>query len=154
MFGLDYNTSERALYRLFDKYGRVERIKLVTDPRTGKSRGFAFVYFERTDDAEMAKERLHGTDLDGAAIRVEYSISTREHQPTPGVYMGAPKRGYGGGYGGGGSGGGGGGRYYDDYYDDYYNQAPLPPPHSSKHRSRSRSRSYDRRRRSYSRDYN
>lgn len=164
VFGLDYNTSERTLHRAFDKYGRVDRIKLVTDPRTGKSRGFAFIYFDRVEDAEMAKERLHGTDLDGSAIRVEYSISSREHQATPGVYMGGGppppppppphhrRGGYGGGYDGPRGGhydGPRGSRYYDDYYDDYYNQPPppphIPPPASSKHRSRSRSRSYERR---------
>lgn len=89
VFGLSYHTSERALYRLFDKYGRVDRVKIVTDPRTSRSRGFAFVYFGRVQDAVAARERVHGLELDGASIRVEFSISNREHQPTPGVYMGS-----------------------------------------------------------------
>lgn len=132
VFGLSFHTSERALFRVFDKYGRVERIKLVTDARTNRSRGFAFVYFERVDEAIEAKEQLHGSELDGSAIRVEFSISNREHNPTPGVYMGAPRRNYGGyGYD----------RYFEDYYGDYYYQRPPP---STRSRSRSRSRSYER----------
>jgi transformer-2 protein len=88
VFGLNFQTDDRDLRRVFEKYGRVDKIKLVTDPRTGRSRGFAFVYMSQVDDAEEAKERVHGTDIDGSYVRCEYSISNREHNPTPGVYMG------------------------------------------------------------------
>lgn len=88
IFGLSFQTDDRDLKRVFEKYGRIDKVKLVTDPRTGRSRGFAFVYMSEVEDAEEAKERVHGSVIDGNHVRCEYSISNREHHPTPGVYMG------------------------------------------------------------------
>lgn len=85
---MSFQTDDRDIKRVFEKYGRVDKVKLVTDPRTGRSRGFAFVYMANVDDAEEAKERVHGSEVDGNHVRCEYSISNREHNPTPGVYMG------------------------------------------------------------------
>ena len=42
------------------------------------------------EDAKAAKEECCGMDIDGRKIRVDYSITTRAHTPTPGVYMGRP----------------------------------------------------------------
>lgn len=129
IFGLNFQTDDRDLKRIFEKYGRLDKVKLVTDPRTGRSRGFAFVYFQQVEDAEEAKDRIHGSEIDGNHVRCEFSISNREHNPTPGIYMGrrtATSR-------------------YDDR-DDYHRRGGYGS------RSRSRSRSYERRRRSYSND--
>jgi len=102
---------------LFEKYGDVDSCQIVYDHATGRSRGFAFIYMMNVRDAEDAKEKLSGAELDGRRIRVDYSITQRAHTPTPGVYMGQSSgrsSGYrgsnyrsdyrsGGGYGGGGS---------------------------------------------------
>ena len=58
--------------------------------QTGRSRGFGFVYFDNREDAEEAKERANGMELDGRRIRVDFSITKRPHTPTPGVYVGRP----------------------------------------------------------------
>lgn len=58
--------------------------------QTGRSRGFAFCYFESTEDAKIAKEQCSGMEFDGRHIRVDYSITQRAHTPTPGIYMGKP----------------------------------------------------------------
>lgn len=92
VFGLSTYTTESTIQRAFDAYGRVERVKLVTDPRTNRSRGFGFIYFNRAEDASVALQNMHKTELDGHVIRVDFSISSREHQPTPGVYMGSSLR--------------------------------------------------------------
>ncbi|WFC93617.1 hypothetical protein MBRA1_000238 [Malassezia brasiliensis] len=46
---LSYATTERELRREFDRYGPIERIEIVRD-RNGKSRGYAFILFERERD--------------------------------------------------------------------------------------------------------
>ena len=153
VFGLSLQTDERDVRRVFEKYGRLDKVKLVTDPRvslivnrqlererernkifilnqTNKSRGFAFIYFDKVNDAQDAKENLHGYEVDGHHIRVEYSISNKEHNPTPGVYMG---RSYRDSYRG-----GGGGRYDDRRDYDYGRRGS-----SRRYSSRSRSRSYE-----------
>jgi transformer-2 protein len=130
VFGLHFQTDERDLRRLFERYGRVDKVKLVTDPRTNRSRGFSFIYFANVEDAEEAKDKVHGMELDGNHLRVEYSISNREHNPTPGVYMGRRN----------------GGRDDDDE-DDYRHGSGGGRKRArydqSRSRSRSRSRSYE-----------
>jgi len=108
VFGLSLYTTERELDKEFGKYGPIERTQVVLDGHSGRSRGFAFVYFEAVEDATEAKEALNGIEMDGRKIRVDYSITKRAHTPTPGMYMGrptgreerrGPERGYrGGGY--------------------------------------------------------
>lgn len=43
---------------------------------------------------KKAKERAAGMELDGARIRVDFSITERAHTPTPGIYLGKPSRRY------------------------------------------------------------
>ncbi|KAG8178276.1 hypothetical protein JTE90_015686 [Oedothorax gibbosus] len=138
VFGLSLYTQERELRDVFGKYGPIEDVQVVYDAQSGRSRGFAFVYFEETEDSKMAKERCNGTEIDGRKIRVDYSITKRAHTPTPGIYMGKPTYPkYGGHREGGGSSGGGGGGGGSGYRNH------SPSPYYSKHRySRSRSRSF------------
>uniref|UniRef100_A0A673I9Y7 Transformer-2 protein homolog alpha n=1 Tax=Sinocyclocheilus rhinocerous TaxID=307959 RepID=A0A673I9Y7_9TELE len=148
VFGLSLYTTERDLREVFSRYGPLAGVNVVYDQRTGRSRGFAFVYFEHIDDAKEAMERANGMELDGRRIRVDYSITKRPHTPTPGIYMGRPT------HNGGGSSSSGGRRRdscYDrgyeryDRYDEYdcrYSRRRSPSPYYSRYRSRSRSRSY------------
>ncbi|XP_068944821.1 transformer-2 protein homolog alpha isoform X3 [Petaurus breviceps papuanus] len=77
VFGLSLYTTERDLREVFSRYGPLSGVNVVYDQRTGRSRGFAFVYFERIDDSKEAMERANGMELDGRRIRVDYSITKR-----------------------------------------------------------------------------
>merc|ERR1719210_1507953 len=101
VFGLSLYTTERELEKEFSKFGPLEKVTVVLDGKTGRSRGFAFVYYESQEDAKAAKEAMCDQEIDGRRIRVDFSITKRAHTPTPGVYMGRPT------YRGGGGGGGG-----------------------------------------------
>ncbi|XP_072268616.1 transformer-2 protein homolog alpha [Pyxicephalus adspersus] len=145
VFGLSLYTTERDLREVFSRYGPLSGVNVVYDQRTGRSRGFAFVYFERIDDSKAAMEHANGMELDGRRIRVDYSITKRAHTPTPGIYMGRPTHNsgrrrdyYDRGYE----------RSYDRYeeYDYRYSRRRSPSPYYSRYRSRSRSRSYSPRR--------
>jgi cold-inducible RNA-binding protein len=67
---LSFGTTEDTLRSMFDSYGAVQRVNIVTDRDTGQARGFAFV--EMTVDAEgnAAINGLNGRDLDGRALNV------------------------------------------------------------------------------------
>lgn len=56
--------------------------------QTGKSRGYAFIYYKHLKSAIDAKESCSGMEIDGRRIRVDYSITSRPHEPTPGEYKG------------------------------------------------------------------
>ncbi|KAH8234471.1 hypothetical protein KR038_010836, partial [Drosophila bunnanda] len=94
VFGLNTNTTQHKVRELFNKFGPIERIQMVIDAHTQRSRGFCFIYFENLKDAKVAKDACSGIDVDGRRIRVDYSITQRAHTPTPGVYMGRPSSGY------------------------------------------------------------
>nr|CAD7454875.1 unnamed protein product [Timema tahoe] len=90
VFGLSIYTTEQQMHHIMSKYGPVERVQVVIDAKTGRSRGFSFVYFESSEDAKVAKEQCTGMEIDGRRIRVDFSITQRAHTPTPGIYMGKP----------------------------------------------------------------
>ena len=98
---LDFNTSEEELRQAFEGYGQVDRVSIMTDRETGRSRGFGFVEMTNAEDGEKAIAALNGTQLGGRTLNVN------EARPK------AERTGGGGGGGGrdrGGRGGGGGGR--------------------------------------------
>ncbi len=98
---LDFNTGEDELRQLFETYGQVDRVSIMTDRETGRSRGFGFVEMTNAEDGEKAIAALNGSQVGGRTLNV--------NEARPKV-----ERGGGGGGGGGrdrgGRGGGGGGR--------------------------------------------
>src|SRR5436189_1635446 len=67
---LSFNTSEDELRQAFEAYGQVDRVSILTDRETGRSRGFAFVEMTNTEDGEKAIAGLNGTQLGGRTINV------------------------------------------------------------------------------------
>lgn len=62
------------LQELFSQYGEVENVQLVFDHPTGRSRGFGFVYFEKLEDAMLAKDRVAGTEIDGHKVKLFFFV--------------------------------------------------------------------------------
>ena len=67
---LDFGATEESIRSLFQQYGAIERVSLVTDRDTGRPRGFAFVEMTDPAEADRAIEALNGTDLGGRALNV------------------------------------------------------------------------------------
>ena len=55
---------------MFEAYGTVDRVSIVTDRDTGQARGFGFVEMSVNADADRAIAELNGRDLDGRALNV------------------------------------------------------------------------------------
>jgi cold-inducible RNA-binding protein len=66
--GLD--ATEQDIRCFFEKYGTVERFRIMTDRQTGEPRGFAFVEMAVDADAEKAIAALNGIELNGRAMNV------------------------------------------------------------------------------------
>ncbi|CBQ70737.1 related to Transformer-2 protein [Sporisorium reilianum SRZ2] len=88
VFGLSIRTLEKDLEYEFDAIAPVEKVVIVYDARSGRSRGFGFVTMRDVDGASAAIEALNGKDLHGRRIRVDFSTTHRPHDPTPGIYKG------------------------------------------------------------------
>jgi cold-inducible RNA-binding protein len=67
---LDFRTGEDELRQLFGKHGQVDRVALMTDRGTGRSRGFAFVEMTNANESDKAIAELNGRELGGRAINV------------------------------------------------------------------------------------
>jgi RNA recognition motif-containing protein len=105
---LPFSANESSVRSLFEPYGNVDRVSIITDRDTGQSRGFAFVEMADAGQADAAIEGLNGVDVDGRALKINEARPRGE-----GGGGGGGGRGFGGGGGGGGfrprSGGGSGG---------------------------------------------
>ena len=88
---LDFGATEASVRALFEPYGAVERVNVVTDRDTGRSRGFAFVEMTDSAEADRAIAGLNGSDVGGRALNVN------EARPkTQGGGGGGAGRGFGG----------------------------------------------------------
>ncbi|KAJ7178637.1 U1 snRNP 70K protein [Mycena crocata] len=129
---LHKTATESDLRREFEGYGTIERVRIVRDKK-GRSRGYAFVVYERERDMKAAYKESDGLHIMGKRILVdvERGRTVRGWKPRRlgGGLGGRPKRaepppaiaprggGFRGGFGGGGRGfgdrGGGGGGFGD-----------------------------------------
>ncbi|XP_027877120.1 cold inducible RNA binding protein a isoform X3 [Xiphophorus couchianus] len=69
--GLSFETNEDSLAAAFGKYGTIEKVDVIRDKETGRSRGFGFVKYDNVEDAKDALDAMNGKTLDGRAIRVD-----------------------------------------------------------------------------------
>jgi RNA recognition motif-containing protein len=67
---LSFNTNEDELRQLFESYGQVDRVSIMTDRDTGRSRGFGFVEMASNEDGERAIAALNGKQVGGRTINV------------------------------------------------------------------------------------
>lgn len=91
----DFSMTESQLRALFEPYGAVEAVTLVTDRDTGRSRGFGFVSMTNDAEAEKAMAGLNGSNSGGRALTVN---EARPQAPRSGG--GGFRGGHGGGRGG------------------------------------------------------
>jgi len=67
---LSYGATEDSVRSMFEAYGAVDRVSIVTDRDTGQARGFGFVEMSVNSEADRAIAELNGRELDGRALNV------------------------------------------------------------------------------------
>ncbi len=67
---LTYSATDQALRQLFESYGAVDTVHILTDRDTGRLRGFGFVEMPESAAARAAIAGLHSRELDGRALTV------------------------------------------------------------------------------------
>jgi RNA recognition motif-containing protein len=65
-----FTATTQALRQLFESYGAVEKVNIITDHDTGQSRGFGFVEMPDSAAAKAAIQGLQGTELAGRTLTV------------------------------------------------------------------------------------
>jgi cold-inducible RNA-binding protein len=98
---LAFNTGEDELRQLFQTYGQVDRVSIMTDRDTGRSRGFGFVEMANAEEGEKAIAALNGSDVGGRTLNVNEARPKVERAGGGGGGGGRDRGGRGGGGGGG-----------------------------------------------------
>ena len=75
---LAFSATEAELRGMFESHGAVESVSIITEPDTGRSRGFAFVEMPGDGDAEKAITALNGTDVGGRPLTVNEARPRKE----------------------------------------------------------------------------
>ncbi len=91
---LSFGATEDSVRALFEPYGTIERVNIITDRDTGQSRGFGFVEMSGNAEAQRAIQELDGREFEGRPLKVN-EARPKENRS---------------GFGGGGGGGNRGGR--------------------------------------------
>ncbi len=92
---LSFSTTEDELRSLFASYGTVERVSILTDRDTGRSRGFGFVEMTNDAEADAAINGLNGRDIGGRKLNVNEARPKGDRSGGGGGFRGS--RGGGGG---------------------------------------------------------
>lgn len=78
---LSYKTNDTDLQDHFSQSGVVTSVNVMMDKFTGKSRGFAFVEFASSEEANKAVELLNNKDFQGRALTVNIARPREERPP-------------------------------------------------------------------------
>ena len=77
---LSYKVKEKELKEIFEEYGEVKSVKIITDKATGRSKGFGFVEMAEDQEGANAIRELNETEVDNRRIKVN---EARERQENP-----------------------------------------------------------------------
>ena len=79
---LSYSTTEEGLKGLFETYGAVDSVSVISDRYTGRSRGFGFVEMPNDDEAQAAIGELDNKEFEGRPLRVNKARPKTERRPS------------------------------------------------------------------------
>jgi RNA recognition motif-containing protein len=65
-----FTLTEEDLRQMFEPYGKVDSVAVVTDRDTGRARGFGFVEMGNDEEADKAIAGLNGADAGGRQLNV------------------------------------------------------------------------------------
>jgi len=78
---LSYKVNEDDLKQIFEEYGQVTSVNLISDKYTGQSKGFGFVVMDNKEEAEKAIQEINGREVDNREMKVN------EARPKPDTFF-------------------------------------------------------------------
>jgi cold-inducible RNA-binding protein len=77
-----FTATTHDLRQLFESYGAVDKVSIITDRDTGQSRGFGFVEMPDSAAAKAAMQGVQGKELAGRTLTVnEAKPRVPRHEP-------------------------------------------------------------------------
>jgi len=77
---LPFSATEQEVREMFEAFGSVESVQLITDRETGRPRGFGFV--EMADGADEAIEALNRSDMGGRTLNINEARPREDRRPS------------------------------------------------------------------------
>ena len=68
---LPWSCTEEELEAHFSQAGPVKAVRIITEGRSGRSKGYGFVEMESSDGGQSAIDTLNGKDFGGRELRVD-----------------------------------------------------------------------------------
>ena len=65
---LPFSATDESLRAVFEQFGKVSSVKVISDRMTGRSRGFGFIEMDEGGDAAI--EAMNGKELEGRVLTV------------------------------------------------------------------------------------
>jgi len=75
---LAWAATDEDLQTTFSPIGEVVSASVVKYPDTGRSKGFGFVEYSSTEEAQKAKDELDGKEIAGRAIKIDFARPRKE----------------------------------------------------------------------------
>ena len=76
-----FSCTAEDIRQLFEQFGTVDNVNLITDRETGRFRGFGFVEMSEADEAQTAIAELHGQDFQGRPLTVNEARPREPRRP-------------------------------------------------------------------------
>ena len=80
---MSFQTTEGDLREMFEPFGEIARVNVITDRDTGRARGFAFVEMTNDEEAAKAIAALNGKEVGGRALNVNEARPKAERSSAP-----------------------------------------------------------------------
>lgn len=77
--GLAWAATDEDLKDAFSAFGEVVSSSVVRFPDTGRSKGFGFVEYSSTEEAQKAKDEMDGKEIQGREIKIDFARPRREN---------------------------------------------------------------------------
>jgi RNA recognition motif-containing protein len=65
-----YSMDNDSLKEMFSPFGEVTSAQIIMDRDSGRSKGFGFVEFSNTKEAQAAIDKMNGKEFEGRALTV------------------------------------------------------------------------------------
>ncbi|KAH7982227.1 hypothetical protein HPB52_003505 [Rhipicephalus sanguineus] len=80
---LHFNITEEMLKGIFEPFGKIDKIELIKDMETNRSKGYGFITFHDSEDAKKALEQLNGFELAGRPMKVGHVTERTDVSQAP-----------------------------------------------------------------------
>lgn len=68
---LDYAVDEQKLKDIFGECGSITKTNIIRERATGRSKGFGFVEFSTSEEADRAVTEMNGKSIEGRELKVD-----------------------------------------------------------------------------------